>query len=46
MAVRRGTPALVIRTVNTEIDPKLIADTMISNVARPTEVSEDCIGRM
>jgi len=44
--VRRGTPALVVRTVRTEIDPKLKADITISSVARPIEVSEDSIERM
>jgi hypothetical protein len=46
IAVRSGTPALVIRTVRTEIDPKLSADATISSVARPIEVLEDSIGAM
>jgi len=46
MTVRRGTPALVVRTVRTDIDPKLSAEMTISVVARPTEDSEDPIGGM
>jgi hypothetical protein len=41
-----GTPALVIRTVSTEIDPKHSADTTISSVARPTGAFEDSIAAM
>jgi len=44
--VRRGTPTEVVRTVRTEIDPKLSAETTISAVARPIEASEDSIARM
>jgi hypothetical protein len=32
--------------VRTEIEPKLSAERMISSVARPTEASDDSIGRM
>jgi hypothetical protein len=46
MIVRSGMPAEVVRTVRTEIDPKLKAETTISAVARPIEAFEDSIARM
>jgi hypothetical protein len=46
MTVRSGTPAPVVRTVRTDIDPKLSAETTIRAVARPTEESGDPIAGM
>jgi len=46
MTVSRGTPAPVVRTVRTEIDPKLSADAMICAVALPTDRSRDFIAAM
>jgi hypothetical protein len=46
MAVTSGTPALVRRTVRTEIDPKLSAETTISSVARGIEGALLVIGAM
>jgi hypothetical protein len=46
MTVRRGRPAPVVRSVRTDIEPKLIAEMTISAVARPTDTPGDCIAGM
>src|SRR3954466_14557645 len=46
MTVRRGRPAPVVRSVRTDIEPKLIAEMTISAVARPTDTPGDPIAGM